>query len=55
MDGILTVAADGGASSLRVIEGALGLCVDTHALDGVMAASLGLSSRARSALLHIPA
>lgn len=61
MDGILTVAADGGASPLRVIEGAcwregtLGQCAGAHAVDGVMPTSLALISRARAPLSHVVA
>jgi len=59
LDSILTVAANGSASPLRVIEaacwgeGALGQCADTHVADRMVLASLALISRARSPLLHV--
>ena len=59
MNSILTVAADGRASPVRVVEvacwgeGTLGQCADAH--DRVVPASLALISRTRSVLSHVVA
>ena len=58
LDSILTVALDGGASPLTVIEavcggeGALEQCADTRVADRMARASLQLISRAHAPLLR---